>query len=79
MSAVTGLPTNTPDERYAASAPGPEPAVCSIVIFAFGFAHVGCVGTSARCSNTRSGGASIAIENVTPPIPASFCAGNACM
>ena len=68
MSAVTGLPTKTPDERYEDSGPGPSPEVCSIVMSAFGFAHEGCEVTSARRSKTRSGGASMTIENLTPPI-----------
>jgi hypothetical protein len=66
MSALTGLPTKTPEERYVASAPGPVPAVCSIVMFAFGFDHEGCVVTSSRWEKTRSGGASISILNFSP-------------
>jgi hypothetical protein len=63
MSALTALPTKTPEDRYRDCGPGSVPAVCSIAMLALGLDQDGCDVTSASAENTRSRGASIAIVN----------------
>ena len=59
MSAVCGLPANTCSERYFEPSAGGPPDTEVMLSFAFGFAHSGWCSTSARVSNTFSGGASM--------------------
>ena len=59
MSAVCGLPTKTCSERKVEPILGGPPETDDIFSLALGLAHSGWCSTSARVSNTLSGGASM--------------------